>query len=294
VWADEDSEEDLFQAGACCHEESRPEAAACHSGGSGGRPRGSSPARTSAPQTAPPAQWKPDARAPEFIPTTSMDCVMVGAASAGVQGRTPPLFVLGVAPAEEVALLVARACGVGVQPSAGQAPAGGATAAASAPPRRHGAKKGRPEQICTTLADLDSQGPTSGRGCDKGPHDEPEATEETWEHRAQQRARAVEIGRQSKKYQLCCETRKGCGSGGVDEPKTPDPHDRNVSKRMWKFLLREWNNALAERECRYLQQDPGSVVSTEEWQSVGAAPTEEPESVAAICGDSDSESTSDI
>jgi hypothetical protein len=120
----------------------------------------------------------------------------------------------------------------------------------------------------------------------------PEATEEEWEHRAQQRMRAVEMGKESKEYQLYCETGKGCGSGLSDEPKTPDPHDRTVSKRMWKFLLREWRSALVERERRYLQQGPESVVSTEEWQSVGA--TEEPESVAAIHGDSDSESTSDI
>jgi len=160
--------------------------------------------------------------------------------------------------------------------------------------RRHGAKKGPTEQVCTALADLDSQAPASARGCNKELHDMPEATEEQWEHRAQQRMRAMEIVKESKKYQLYCETGKGCGSGESDEPKTPDPHDRSVSKRMWKFLLREWRDALAERERHYLQQGPGSVVSTEEWQSVGAAPTEEPESVAAICGGSDSESSSDI
>jgi len=139
---------------------------------------------------------------------------------------------------------------------------------------------------------LDSQAPTSARGCNKGLHDMPEATEEQWQHRAQQRTRAVEIGKSSKEYQLYCEAGRDCGSGGPDEPKTPDPHDRTVSKRRWKFLLREWRDALAERERHDPQQGPGSVASTAEWQSVGAASTEEPESVAAFCGDSDSESTS--
>ena len=155
---------------------------------------------------------------------------------------------------------MAKACGVDVQPSAGPAPAGDATKVVNAPPprrRRHGAKKGRPAQIRKTAADLDGQAPTCARGCNTGLHDMPEATDEEWEHRAQQRMRGVEVGKESQEYQLYCETRKGCGSEGSDELKAPDPHDRTISKRMWNFLLREWRTALAEREHHYLQQGPG-------------------------------------
>lgn len=209
-----------------------------------------------------PARWKPNAHALEFIPTTSMDCVMVGFAPAGLPG-----------------------------------PAGKAAEAASTQPSRRrgrGAARGRPAPICTVFARPAAEALASPRGCSKGPSDMPEATEEEWEHRAHLRMRAVEIGKESKEYRLHCETKKGCGHGASDEPKTPDPHDRTISKRMWKFLLREWRSAL-EQERHDLQEGHGSVVSTEEWQSsAGAAPTEEPESSAAICGDSDSESTSDL
>lgn len=247
-------------------------------------------------QTGPAAQWKPNAYAPEFIPTTSMDCVMVGVASACLPGRTPGLVGLGAAPVEEVARLAAKACAADVQQPTEADLAGTLRGAASTSRRRRqGAGKGPPAKICTKpAADLHSQASATPRGCTKGLCDIPEATEEEWEHRARLRMRAVEIGKESKEYRLHCETKKGCGYGVSDEPKTPDPHDRTVSKRMWKFLLREWRSALVERERRHLQQGPESVVSTEEWQSVGAAPTEEPESVAAIRGDSDSESASDV
>lgn len=118
----------------------------------------------------------------------------------------------------------------------------------------------------------------------------PDATEAEWQHRTAMRSRAVELGKQSKEYQIHCCNREGREFELV-EPKTPDPTDRTVSKRSWKYLLHQWRGTLAKL---YLDESHVSIISTEEWQSMGAAPTEDAGGPSTICGDSDSELASDI
>eukprot|EP00933_Yihiella_yeosuensis_P045647 TRINITY_DN41043_c0_g1_i1.p1 TRINITY_DN41043_c0_g1~~TRINITY_DN41043_c0_g1_i1.p1 ORF type:complete len:334 (-),score=56.71 TRINITY_DN41043_c0_g1_i1:211-1212(-) len=93
------------------------------------------------------------------------------------------------------------------------------------------------------------------------------ATEEDWEHRGRVRSKAITICKQSAEYQWHTESLKD-----EDEPSTPNPLDRSISKRQWKHELQRWRNAIKRR---YVSEGGGSVVSTEEWQSTVATVTEE-------------------
>lgn len=74
-----------------------------------------------------------------------------------------------------------------------------------------------------------------------------EATEEEWEHRAEMRAKSIALCKQAPEYQRFAEHRKQ-RNREADEPSTPNPTDRSISKRQWKHNLQQWRNSFgAER-----------------------------------------------
>merc|ERR1719265_1555739 len=77
----------------------------------------------------------------------------------------------------------------------------------------------------------------------------PPATDEEWEARAAKREKEVETIKSLQSYRLYVEVFPQ-DKRGDDDPKTPDPRDRNVSKRMWKWTVEKWRLQLKGR-CVY-------------------------------------------
>mmetsp|Transcript_73953 Transcript_73953/g.130631 ORF Transcript_73953/g.130631 Transcript_73953/m.130631 type:complete len:328 (+) Transcript_73953:85-1068(+) len=70
-----------------------------------------------------------------------------------------------------------------------------------------------------------------------------EATEEEWEHRAEMRSKAISLGKATAEYQRYASLKKP-SERQEGEPSTPNPLDRSISKRAWKFATTQWRNAL--------------------------------------------------
>jgi len=93
----------------------------------------------------------------------------------------------------------------------------------------------RGSQAATLLA-LPQMPATMGTSLPQGAM--PPATEEEWLFRASKRANVVEYHKAtSQGYQHLVQT-------GRRRPVTPDPSDRNLSKRNWEQKMREWKEAL--------------------------------------------------
>lgn len=104
-----------------------------------------------------------------------------------------------------------------------------------------------------------------------GHHEIPDASEEDWQHRQEVRQRAIDAGKSTREYQWYSEQRKQEEERVESVPMTPDAADRSVSKRRWKYDVHQWRLALKQR---YLGER-GSVASAEDCQSVLTAMTEE-------------------
>jgi len=77
----------------------------------------------------------------------------------------------------------------------------------------------------------------------------PFATDEEWDQRIQKREKEVETIKSLQSYRLYIEVFPH-DKRGDDDPKTPDPRDRTVSKRMWKWNVEKWRLQLKSR-CVY-------------------------------------------
>lgn len=77
----------------------------------------------------------------------------------------------------------------------------------------------------------------------------PPATDEEWETRIAKREKEVATIKSLQSYRLYVEVFPP-GKRGDDDPKTPDPCDRTVSKRMWKWNVEKWRLQLKSR-CVY-------------------------------------------
>merc|ERR1712228_856683 len=77
----------------------------------------------------------------------------------------------------------------------------------------------------------------------------PYATDEEWETRIAKREKEVQTIKSLQSYRLYVEVFPR-GERGEDDPKTPDPADRTVSKRMWKWNVEKWRLQLKSR-CVY-------------------------------------------
>jgi len=109
----------------------------------------------------------------------------------------------------------------------------------------------------------------------------PPATDEEWETRIQKREKEVVTIKSLQSYRLYVEVFPHDKRSDGD-PKTPDPHDRTVSKRMWKWNVEKWRLQLKSRcvysravalQCReYLLRQERSGEAGEERNSLLAAP----------------------
>jgi len=90
--------------------------------------------------------------------------------------------------------------------------------------------------------------------------------EEEHQRRMAIRQRGVDIGKQSKEYLWYVQHTQNCDSEEMAKLRDgPDPTDRSISKRSWKYQLHVWRDTL---NWHYLQEagkpEGASVVSTEE------------------------------
>eukprot|EP00427_Karlodinium_veneficum_P018236 CAMPEP_0169124248 /NCGR_PEP_ID=MMETSP1015-20121227/34221_1 /TAXON_ID=342587 /ORGANISM="Karlodinium micrum, Strain CCMP2283" /LENGTH=240 /DNA_ID=CAMNT_0009187647 /DNA_START=71 /DNA_END=793 /DNA_ORIENTATION=- len=112
----------------------------------------------------------------------------------------------------------------------------------------------------------------------------PFATDQEWEQRIQKREKEVDTIKSLQSYRLYIEVFPP-ESRSEDDPKTPDPRDRTVSKRMWKWNVEKWRLQLKSRcvysravllQCReVLSKQPNGevgeeVAATEERVTLGA------------------------
>lgn len=112
----------------------------------------------------------------------------------------------------------------------------------------------------------------------------PPATEEEWETRIAKREKEVMTIKSLQSYRLYAEVFPH-DKRGDDEPKTPDPRDRTVSKRMWKWNVEKWRLQLKGR-CVYsrafsLQCREHMLRAEKELEATGAGAATPPTPVAA-------------
>lgn len=73
-----------------------------------------------------------------------------------------------------------------------------------------------------------------------------EASEEDWQRRAEKRLAAVNAIKDTPEYRTL-QVDRALGRGGAGAvPGTPDPDDRETSKRSWEAKVMQWRNAVKE------------------------------------------------
>lgn len=77
----------------------------------------------------------------------------------------------------------------------------------------------------------------------------PPASEEEWETRTSKREKEVATIKALPSYRLYVEVFPP-GKRAEEDPDTPDPRDRTISKRMWKWNVEKWRLLLKSR-CIY-------------------------------------------
>eukprot|EP00747_Dinoflagellata_sp_TGD_P169220 gnl/TRDRNA2_/TRDRNA2_197634_c0_seq1.p1 gnl/TRDRNA2_/TRDRNA2_197634_c0~~gnl/TRDRNA2_/TRDRNA2_197634_c0_seq1.p1 ORF type:complete len:244 (-),score=45.13 gnl/TRDRNA2_/TRDRNA2_197634_c0_seq1:138-869(-) len=77
----------------------------------------------------------------------------------------------------------------------------------------------------------------------------PPASDEEWDQRIAKREKEVETIKSLQSYRLYIEAFPP-ELRSADDPRTPDPRDRTVSKRMWKWNVEKWRLQLKSR-CVY-------------------------------------------
>lgn len=213
------------------------------------RPRATSE-ETRASTTESPA-WRPNVHAPEFIPTLSMSCPLVG-----LIAGSPNMEALECRGPSEAAVAPFTT------PEKSRAPSPGPSGERR---RRRGGKRRsllqEPLQKRSRSAENENSGSQAVVQGEQVHHDAlPEATEEDWQRRGEVRRKAVETIKQFPEYQwYAAATPREEREAGA--PTTPDPQDRTISKRKWKFLTTTWRSSLKQR---YTEEGHGSVVPTED------------------------------
>lgn len=113
----------------------------------------------------------------------------------------------------------------------------------------------------------------------------PEQTEEDWERRCATRQRAIAVGKASPEYIRYLEARDS-GEGEPSGVKTPDPMDRDISKRQWKYIVQQWRNALKSLHGLAADgADTGSTASADEGLSIVTSVTDEADATSTTFGD---------
>ena len=70
-------------------------------------------------------------------------------------------------------------------------------------------------------------------------------TDEDWQKRNLKRLQVVNGTKSTPEYQRMSGMRER-GELGTAAPSTPDPHDRQVSKRKWEALVMHWRRSLRQ------------------------------------------------
>lgn len=197
----------------------------------------------------PQTTWQPNVNAPEFIPTWSVQCPLVGFVSGvhtpsrcGTQSTLEP----NSTPEK------------GREPS----PAGSGRRRGGGGKRRRASAAQGPAQKRTKSEDREGDHKVSfAAPTPMAPMSMPsqEATEEDWQRRAEMRQKAIDIVKKFPEYRWYSEAKRDENS-----PSTPNPLDRAISKRRWKYLTAQWRLALKQR---YLEDGHGSVAHTEDAES---------------------------
>jgi len=78
----------------------------------------------------------------------------------------------------------------------------------------------------------------------------PPASEEEWETRISKREKEVATIKALQSYRLYVEVFPRGEFRSEEDPSTPDPRDRSISKRMWKWNVEKWRLLLKSR-CVY-------------------------------------------
>lgn len=119
------------------------------------------------------------------------------------------------------------------------------------------------------------------------PMEMPELSEDTWEHRCDVRQRCIAIGKATQEYSRYCKAR--AADEGVEEVSglvTPDPMDRTVSKRQWKYVTQQWRSALVRLHGLANDGgDTGSTASADEGLSIITGITDEADATSTTYGD---------
>lgn len=200
--------------------------------------------------------WRPNLSAPDFVPTLTMVCPLVGFCE--VEGGE-------VCQAwTELPMDMLPPCSVGPRLAAPAPAAGGL----GQEPRR----EQRRRRSSVTKALEPTRAPID-EDCEK------HVTEEEWQNRIQARVRAVDLGKATREYRCHAEAKARVETTSAGErARTPDPEDRTCSRRHWKYEVSHWRAVLrrlyGEAEDRERSGNGSSVASTEEWQSRLTALTE--------------------
>jgi hypothetical protein len=202
--------------------------------------------------------WQPNVRAPEFIPTLSMAC--------------PVVNVL----LQDAACVDGASVASPFKSGAFETPEKGIEAhwSGRSKKRRPPALQ-EPEKKRTKSEERQRPMPSPA-----GQHPIPEASEDVWQHRREIRQRAITLGKDTREYQWYSELKRP-EDREEGEPVTPDPRDRTVSKRHWKYTVQQWRFRLKQQ---YLDDGPDSVVSTTEGCESPSVPSmqDPPEADAAL------------
>jgi len=261
------------------------------------------------------------AAAPDFVPTLTMVCPLVGVCCVVPEvAQQPPLghgqVLAAVAAVPMLAPALAHPCSptlVGphsqVPRVCGPAEFEAQGASASAPPRpteqlrrpRH-ARKPRPAPLRTPTSATDNSlalveepavldrpavaAVAAAPAVQQGQM--PEATEEEWQHRVEMRQRSIALAKATFVYRWYSGLRR-CEEREEGEPQTPDPTDRTISKRHWKYLVQRWREALHNL---HLEDRSGSTQSADDWQSTVTTATTATGSASTVAMDGDDASFS--
>lgn len=99
----------------------------------------------------------------------------------------------------------------------------------------------------------------------------PNASDQEWEQRTGKREKEVQTIKSMQSYRLYVEVFPQ-DHREDDDPKTPDPFDRSISKRQWKWNVEKWRLQLKSRcvysravmlQCRQYAVDNGEPLSTD-------------------------------
>eukprot|EP00930_Biecheleria_cincta_P055800 TRINITY_DN4206_c0_g1_i2.p1 TRINITY_DN4206_c0_g1~~TRINITY_DN4206_c0_g1_i2.p1 ORF type:complete len:296 (+),score=47.83 TRINITY_DN4206_c0_g1_i2:52-888(+) len=198
--------------------------------------------------------WRPNIEAPPFIPTQTMTCLAVVFREVGNPSRRRQRTAqrpLPLAVSDSRRNTWRKEMWVR-QSSLGWSGTSPASTETCFEVQSEGSNKGVPSKTSkgawspwawssnsTTTTSANSE-TSSTAGAQS---EEPEATEEDWERRAQRCSRDIANSKMFAEYGLYL-SHIPKSDREADEPLTPDPVDRSISKRQWMYRLRQWQSAL--------------------------------------------------